>query len=228
VNHDSIAIALDVYGTIVDPYRMAEHLRPFAGERADRFADLWREKQLEYSFRRALMNMYEPFSTCTRQALAFAAQTMQVDLTPEDQADLMERYKGLPAFPEAETALRKLRDSGTALVAFSNGQETAVSEVLRRAGLLDMFNAIVSVDAVKSFKPAPSVYRLLIDRLERPAARVWLVSSNSFDVIGAKACGLHAAWIRRPPGKALDPWGIEPDLIATDLLDCANLIQSRA
>jgi 2-haloacid dehalogenase len=227
MNRDSIAIALDVYGTIVDPGRMAEHLKPFAGERADRFVELWREKQLEYSFRRGLMNLYEPFSTCTRQALAFTAQAMQVELSAEDQDNLMEHYKSLPAFPEAEAALRKLRNSGATPIAFSNGQEAAVSEVLRRAGLLDMFDAVVSVDAVKCFKPAPSVYRHLVQRLDRPADKVWLVSSNPFDVIGAKVCGLATGWIKRP-GNTFDPWGIEPDLIATDLLDYANRLGSRA
>lgn len=227
MNPNSISIALDVYGTTVDPSRMADHLRPFAHERTERFVELWREKQLEYSFRRGLMNLYEPFSTCTRQALAFTAQAMQVQLSAENQTALMEAYKSLPAFPEAGAALRKLRESGISLAAFSNGQESAVTEVLRHAGLFDLFDEIISADAVKCFKPAPSVYQHLVRRLGHPAEKIWLVSGNPFDIIGAKACGLSAAWIKRP-GKTFDPWGIEPDLSATDLLDCANRLASRA
>jgi 2-haloacid dehalogenase len=103
------------------------------------------------------------------------------------------------------------------LVAFSNGVEATTRTLLERAGVLPHLDGVVSVDDLKTFKPDPEVYRYLARSLQRTSYETWLVSSNPFDVIGAKNAGLKAAWIQRKPDAQFDPWGTEPDLVAPDL-----------
>jgi 2-haloacid dehalogenase len=218
-------VALDVYGTLVDPIGMKPHLERLLGGSAEAFATLWREKQLEYSFRRALMRAYQSFSTCTREALTYCCQTFEVRLSPEAEQELIAQYRRLPAYPDAKAGLERLRLKARKLVAFSNGEEHTVRDLLANALLTDSFEAVVSVEAIRSFKPDPEVYRFLANRLERNPSAIWMVSSNPFDVIGAKHAGLQAAWIRRSARAVFDPWGIEPDLTAHSLLDFAEQLE---
>lgn len=213
----SQAIGFDVYGTLVNPLEMDEHLRVFAGEHAGRLAEVWREKQIEYSFRRGLMDAYEDFDVCTRQALTFAARTLNIELSGEDEDNLVAEYQNLQAFPDAAPALEVLKERGHRLVAFSNGVEETARKLLERAGLLPHLDDVVSVDGVKSFKPDPEVYRYLCRKLNLPPEEVWLASSNAWDVIGAKNAGLRAAWVRRRPDAVFDPWDVEPDLVCGTL-----------
>lgn len=212
------AIGFDIYGTLVDPLEMNEHLRPLVGyDLTDRFSKLWRDKQIEYTFRRALMRRYEDFGVCTRQALVHTANVLSVNLTDEEQKKLIEEYQNLRPFPDVIPGIEGLKSKGHTLVAFSNGVEATARTLLVRAGVLEHLHDVISVDAVKSFKPDPEVYHYLARRLGTELSETWLVSSNPFDVIGAKAVGLMAAWIQRKPDAQFDPWGIEPDLVAPDL-----------
>jgi 2-haloacid dehalogenase len=212
------AIGFDIYGTLVDPLEMNEHLRPLVGDDlTDRFSELWRDKQIEYTFRRALMRRYENFDVCTRQALVHTANVLGANLTDEEQERLIEEYQNLRPFPDVIPGIEALNSKGHTLVAFSNGVEATARTLLDRAGVLKHLHDVISVDAVKSFKPDPEVYHYLARRLGTELSETWLVSSNPFDVIGAKAVGLMVAWIQRKPDAQFDPWGIEPDLVAPDL-----------
>ncbi len=212
------AIGFDIYGTLVDPLEMNEHLRPLVGDDlTDRFSELWRDKQIEYTFRRALMRRYEDFGVCTRQALVHSANVLGVDLTDEEQERLIEEYQNLRPFPDVIPGIEALNSKGHTLVAFSNGVEATARTLLDRAGVLEHLHDVISVDDVKTYKPDPEVYHYLARRLGTEPSEIWLVSSNPFDVIGAKAAGLMAAWIQRKPDARFDPWGIEPDLVAPDL-----------
>ncbi len=214
----SQTIGFDIYGTLVDPLEMNEHLRPLVGkDLADRMSELWRNKQIEYTFRRALMRRYEDFDVCTRQALVLTTHTLGVELSEEDQEKLIEEYQNLRPFPDVVLGLEALKFRGHTLVAFSNGVEATTRTLLNRASVLPHLEGVVSVDDVKTFKPDPEVYRYLARRLERVPYETWLVSSNPFDVIGAKNAGLRAVWIKRKPDARFDPWGIEPDLVVPDL-----------
>jgi 2-haloacid dehalogenase len=216
------AIGFDVYGTLVDPLEMSRHLRPLAGALAARFAALWREKQIEYAFRRGLMRKYEDFGVCTRQALVFAMRSLKVDLSAHEQARLIEEYSNLSAYPDVVPALSSLKARGHKLVAFSNGAEAIVHTLLDGAGILPLLDGVISVDDLKTFKPDPAVYNYLARRLDRAVDKTWLVSSNSWDVIGAKSAALKAAWIKRAPEQVFDPWGIEPDVSVENLEELAE------
>jgi 2-haloacid dehalogenase len=212
------AIGFDIYGTLVDPLEMNEHLRPLVGEDlADHMSELWRAKQVEYTFRRALMRRYEDFSVCTKQALVYASHVLGVELSEEEQEKLIEEYQNLRPFPDVQVGLEAMRSKSHTLVAFSNGVETTARTLLERAGVLPHLEGVISVDDLRTFKPDPQVYLYLAGRLQRRPEETWLVSSNPFDVIGAKAAGLRAAWIQRTPDAQFDPWDIEPDLVAPDL-----------
>lgn len=211
------AIGFDVYGTLVDPLEMNDHLEPLAGELSGRLAALWREKQLEYTFRHGLMREYEDFDACTRQALVFAAGALGVKLSEQERERLIEEYRSLSLFPDVIPGIKALKERGLTLVAFSNGVESTVRALLDRAGVLPQLQDVISVDDLKTFKPDPDVYRYLTRRLGTEPSETWLVSSNPFDVIGAKAVGLKTAWVRRNPETQFDPWGTEPDLVVTDL-----------
>ena len=213
------ALGFDVYGTLVDPLGIAAELQRFVGDDADRIAQLWRITQLEYSWRRSLMGLYAPFSACTAQALDFAARSFGHRLAPDATASLLERYRQLPPFPDAAAGLERIRRAGHRMVAFSNGEAAVVRAVLGHAALLPLFEDVVSADEIQIYKPAPAVYRHLTARLATAAADTWLVSSNPFDIIGARAAGLRTAWVRRNPRALLDPWGGEPDLVVADLIE---------
>ncbi|MGH7838261.1 MAG: haloacid dehalogenase type II [Candidatus Binataceae bacterium] len=222
----AIGIGIDVYGTLIDPLGMSEHLRPLiadvSGAAAEKIAGSWRARQLEYTFRRAAMGAYENFDVCTRDALRFVFDSLKIALSSAEEARLLEAYQSLAPYPDALAGLLELKRRGYKLAAFSNGVEATLRKLLGEAGLLDQFDTIISADALKTFKPDPRVYRYLVERLGTTLGETWLISSNAFDVIGAKAAGLHAAWIRRDPATVFDPWGMQPDLVAPSLAELAQ------
>jgi 2-haloacid dehalogenase len=219
-------LAFDIYGTLIDPYSMEAHLEQTFGNKAKDATQIWRDKQIEFSFRRALMRRYVDFNVCTAQALDYVCQRFDAHLSGADRQTLLDLYLGLPAFPDAAPALRALSRRGYSLIAFSNGTESAVRTLLQRAAVLDLFSAIVSVNDVKSFKPDPVVYEYLITRSGAPKDLVWLVSSNVFDVIGAKSCGLRTAWVQRDRSSILDLAEFSPDVVVNGLTDLPTTLDS--
>ncbi len=220
-------LGFDIYGTLVDPLALAESLTALVGEQAIRFAELWRSKQLEYAFRRGLMRRYVDFDVCTRQALRYTQQALRCELLDSDRDRLLEAYLYLPLFPEIATSLDTLKTQGHRLVAFSNGVEASIRALLANAGVLSRLEDVVSVDDLRTFKPDPEVYAYLARRTGRALGETWLISSNAWDVLGAKAAGLRAAWIKRQPEAVFDPWDIEPDVVVNDLDELAAWFASR-
>ena len=220
-------LAFDVYGTLIDPFRMVDHLRAIFGARAREATELWRSKQIEYSFRRALMKKYENFDVCTAQALRFVSRQLDVSLGEETLRNLLDEYLRLPAYPDVPGALEQLEMRGFKIVACSNGTEPAVRGLLDRAGILARFSAIVSVDPIRTFKPDPAVYEHLAGQVHTEKELIWLISSNPFDVIGAKACGLRTAWVQRDPKRVFDPWEFEPDLHVHGLEQLSGKLNSK-
>ncbi len=214
-----ITLAFDVYGTLIDTHGVTKKLEELVGERAKDFSVTWREKQLEYSFRRALMQNYVNFPVCTRQALDFTCDYYGLPLTADDKRELMEIYRVLPPFEETEDALQKLKDSGYRMYAFSNGTHEAVESLLANAGIRDFFLGVVSVDEIKTFKPNPAVYLHFLRKTGSASSDTYLISGNPFDVIGAVSAGLRAVWVRRSEDQVFDPWGIEPTITVKSLLD---------
>ncbi|MGD8885164.1 MAG: haloacid dehalogenase type II [Gammaproteobacteria bacterium] len=224
VNASTIIVAFDVYGTLIDTHGIVSTLEKYVGTRAFTFSQTWRDKQLEYSFRRGLMQAYKEFSVCTKDALEYTCKLYSAELTRQQKEHLLDTYKTLPAFNDAKAGLDKAKEAGYKLYAFSNGKAQAVELLLTRAGLRGYFQDVVSVDEVRSFKPDPAVYKHFLERAGSLAANTWLVSSNSFDVIGAMAAGMKTAWVQRVPQSIFDPWGIEPTVTVESLSELTDAI----
>jgi len=218
-------VAFDVYGTLIDPFQMEGHLRETFGAKAKEASELWRSKQIEYSFRRALMKRYQPFDACTAQALRFVSAQLGISLSEKAQAHLLSKYEWLQAYADVTSALAQLGAQGFTIAACSNGTESAVRAVLDHAGILPHFSKLVSVDPLRTFKPDPAVYEYLVAELGAGKENVCLVSSNPFDVIGAKACGLRTAWVQRDPKRVFDPWEFEPDAIVHSLAGLQEILK---
>jgi len=213
----SLTLAFDVYGTLINTHGVVTELEKLTGDKATAFSHSWREKQLEYSFRRGLMQSYENFAVCTSNALDYTCRFHGVELTKKEKEKLLRSYRSLPAFKDVEDGLAKLKAKNYRLFAFSNGTEDAVEALLLKAGIRDFFQGIVSVDNLKTFKPNPAVYSHFLRESGAKSENTWLISSNSFDVIGAISSGMRAAWVRRSESAIFDPWGIEPTTIVENL-----------
>ncbi len=217
-------LAFDVYGTLIDTHGLVSKIRKTAGDKAEDFSRIWREKQLEYSFRRGLMQTYESFGVCTCEALDYTCAFCKVPLTARQKDDLLERYRTLPAFGDVEKSLNALKASGFRLYAFSNGSAEAVGALLSAAGVRELFLDVVSVEELQSFKPDPAVYDHFLERSGAKGGSAWLISCNPFDVIGAISAGMQAVWVKRSPDAIFDPWGIEPTLTVSSLTELEESI----
>ena len=206
----TVALAFDIYGTLINPHGVVSELERHVGERAQEFSSIWRDKQLEYTFRRGLMGRYEDFPTCTRQALDYSDSLLQTGLGESAKDALMQVYRKLPAYDDVPASLKLLADAGFRMFGFSNGVAADVSGLLQHAGIDQYFEGVVSVDTIGTFKPDPRVYRHFIEVAATDADHCWLVSSNAFDVIGAISAGMKAAWLQRSSNTVFDPWGINP------------------
>ena len=213
----SLTLGFDVYGTLIDTHGVIVELQKMIGDDAANFSQVWREKQLEYTFRRGLMEKYQNFGVCTRDALEYTSRLLGHSLSEQQRQTLLAAYSTLPAFPDAVKGLEGIRQAGHKMYAFSNGQAEAVDTVLTNAGIRDYFVGTVSVDAIGTFKPSPDTYNHFLDTTGAQADQAWLVSSNGFDVIGAVAIGMNAAWIQRSSAVVFDPWEFEPTVILDSL-----------
>ena len=170
----TVTVGFDVYGTLIDTHGVVDMLSQYIDEQAQMFSQTWRDKQLEYSFRRGLMRAYENFSVCTRHALDYTDALFRAGLTDEQKRNLMQIYSVLPAFDDVESGLGTLQQSGSSLYAFSNGSANAVETLLTNAGIRKYFIDVVSVDEIRSFKPDPDVYHHFKKRAHVTDDNVWL------------------------------------------------------
>lgn len=221
-------LAFDVYGTLIDTNGVVAALQKLINDDAVKFSQTWRDKQLEYSFRRGLMQNYENFAVCTSQALDYACAFHKASLTDQQKAELLGIYRVLPAFNDVKEGLTRLKVAGFRLYAFSNGKADALEMLLDNAGIRDLFLGIVSVDDIKTFKPSPGTYCHFLRKAGATGCSAWLISSNPFDVIGAISAGLKSAWVRRSPEAIFDPWGIDPTITVSNLLDLAVKISEQS
>ena len=221
-----ITIAFDVYGTLIDTTGIVTALERLIGDQAASFSDLWRSKQLEYSFRRGLMQNYQDFSVCTRDALGFCCETFQIEMSDEERVSLLEAYRYLPAFADAEQGLERLRAAGCRLYAFSNGKPDDVRNLLQHARINQYLEGVVSTDEIKSFKPNPAVYAHFLRQADASGSEAWLISSNPFDVIGAISAGMRGAWVKRAPKAVFDPWEIQPTLTVGSIVDLCEAFEN--
>ena len=223
----AVTYAFDVYGTLINTDGIEEALVSLVGENASVLMEAWRNKQLEYSFRRGLMNRHIDFSVCARQALIYCCQYYNIILTEAEENRIMEAYRFLPAFPEVADVLKDLKEKEIPFYAFSNGSSSAVNQLLEHAGILDLFSGVISTEAVQNFKPSPVVYNYLLEASNTSLHEACMVSGNSFDVLGAKSAGLKTVWVKRNVHQFFDPWGTSPDRVIKELGELEGFPSSK-
>jgi len=203
-------IAFDMYDTLVDVGAVAEACKEIAPDPIA-FNAQWRAKQLEYAFLRSLMGKYQDFWRVSEQALEFTIQRFGLQASAEQRRRLMEAWLHPSPYHEVATALPRLKER-YALAVLSNGSPKMLRIGLERTGLKPHFRWVISVHPVKLYKPSPKVYQLAPKRMKLKKGEILFVSSNSFDVVGAKGFGFKVCWINRT-GALLDPLGPKPDLV---------------
>jgi 2-haloacid dehalogenase len=222
------ALVFDLYGTLVDPISISGRLAAsLPGADAVAVARTWRQKQIEYSFRLTVMDRYEDFAWVTERSLRYALavhghQAPDAD-GPVDVGALLAEYDRLAPFPDVAPGMARLARSGHVLHVLSNGSTAMVRNCLANSGLEARLDGWTSVDSVRRYKPHPAVYRHAAEKLGRPVGELRLVSSNPFDVVGARAAGLSAAWLNRG-GEVFDTLDEAPDLVVTSLDELAKVL----
>jgi 2-haloacid dehalogenase len=192
----SSIFVFDAYGTLLDVHAAIGRYRREAGPEADRLSDIWRTKQLEYSWTLTLAGHYQDFWTLTQRALDFAlARVPSVDKALRSK--LLEAYFTLDAYADARTILRALKAKGHSTAILSNGSPNMLNGAVDAARITGDLDAVLSVDVLKMFKPRQEVYALVTDRFACKPGDVTFVSSNRWDVMGATAFGFGAYWINR-------------------------------
>lgn len=198
----------DAYGTLFDVHSVVEAGREITQD-PQALSLVWRQKQLEYTWLRALMGRYEDFWHVTEAALRFAVRRLGITASEAQLRRLMEAYLTLVAFPEVETALARLK--GRPLAILSNGSPRMLEAAVRASGLGPYLRHVLSVDAVRTYKPSPAVYALGPPAMGIPAAEMLFVSANAWDVAGAKAYGYTVCWCNRMKAP-MEELGLTPDL----------------
>jgi 2-haloacid dehalogenase len=206
------AMVYDAYGTLYDVHSVLERCEAFFPGKGAELSRLWRAKQLEYTWQRSLMQRYRPFSAVTREALAYACQALSLELTVERMEALMGEYAMLAVFPDVRPSFARMKGMPRAIL--SNGSPDMLEPLVAHSGL--ELVAVISVDELKVYKPAPAVYELAAARLALPRDKIGFVSSNCWDALGAKSFGFTVFWINRARAP-LDRLGFEPDRIVAGL-----------
>jgi 2-haloacid dehalogenase len=189
------ALVFDAYGTLFDVQSVASIAEEAFPGRGEAITQIWRLKQLEYTWLRSLMGRYEDFSVITRDSLVYTLRTLGVAYDAGVFERIMDKYLHLDLYDDAKQALADLK--GYKLAILSNGSTDMLTALVRNSGLDRMLDAVISIDSKRVFKPSPEAYALVETRLGLAPADVLFVSSNPWDAIGAKSFGFNTAWIER-------------------------------
>ena len=206
------AVVFDAYGTLYDIQSVADVTEDaFPGYGAI-ITQVWRIKQLEYTWLRSLLRRYQDFAVVTRDSLAYTLRVLGLAYENETFERVIEKYLHLDLYPDATETLQALRPRKLAIL--SNGSPDMLDALARNSGLDALLDATISVDAKKIFKPSPQAYELIGEVLGTAPDEVLFVSSNPWDAAGAKSFGLKVAWIERVTPEAMAMACVENELVA--------------
>ncbi|WP_315721822.1 MULTISPECIES: haloacid dehalogenase type II [unclassified Bradyrhizobium] len=206
------AVVFDAYGTLYDIQSVAAVTEQAFPGHGDLITQIWRIKQLEYTWLRSLMQRYQDFAVVTRESLIYTLRILGLQADAGTLDRIIAKYLDLDPYPDAQTALAAMKDHRLAIL--SNGSPAMLDGLVKASGFDTLLDAVVSVDAHKIFKPSPQAYALIEETLGLPPAEVLFVSSNPWDVCGAKAFGLNVAWIERVNPEAMAAACVKTDLVA--------------
>jgi 2-haloacid dehalogenase len=190
------ACVFDAYGTLFDFASAARGCRDLIGDQTDRLTALWRDKQLQYTWLRAIQGRHADFWQVTGDALDYSLETLDLD-NPALRERLMLLYLTLEPFPEVPAVLKQLKDAGMRTAVLSNGSPEMLAPLVTAAKLNPVLDAVLSVEDAGVYKPHAKVYQLAVDRLGVPASAIAFQSSNAWDAYAAKAFGMQVVWCNR-------------------------------
>ena len=216
------ACVFDAYGTLFDVHSAVGRGGAPLGEKADGVSDLWRQKQLEYTWLRSLMGAYVDFWQVTSDGLDYALAAHGVD-DPGLHRDLMSLYLSLDAYPDVADTLQRLRAAGKKTAILSNGAPKMLNAAIESAGLGGALDAALSVDDLRVYKPDRRIYQLAVDTLDVAPGRICFVSTNAWDASGAAHFGFKVAWLNRF-GKQTERLPGEPSAVITTLSELPGLL----
>ncbi len=208
------SIIFDAYGTLFDVHSVVEKCEEFFPGKGRQISEIWRQKQLEYTWLRSLMGRYEDFWSVTNDSLVFALKSLQLDSDEEIRMSLLNQYLQLNPYPEVPDALEELKIRNLAIL--SNGSPDMLNTLVENAGLSHLFTAVISVDQLKIYKPFMGVYQLGVAQLGVNREDTLFITSNPWDASGAKTFGFQVAWINRFNNQ-FDELGVQPDIIIKSL-----------
>ncbi len=218
------AFVFDAYGTLFDVQSISALAEEFAPRQGGILTQLWRTKQLEYSWLQSLMlsptQAREDFSALTAHALDYALSQLTIALDADARARLLDGYRALAPYPDAAPALESLAPRPRWIL--SNGTRAMLDPLIAGSALAPHVDGVLSVDAAGVYKPSPRVYQLAVDRLRVVPADIGFVSSNGWDATGAKAFGFTTYWINRQ-GLPVERHGPPPDYVLGSLAEFAAL-----
>jgi 2-haloacid dehalogenase len=224
--HGSIkAFAFDAYGTLFDVFSVTALCDQLFPGKGSALAQLWRVKQLQYSMMRSLMGRHRDFWQLTEDGLAYASESLKLELTADRRKRLMEAYLSLTAFPDAKPGLEALKRQGLRLAILSNGEPKMLEAAARSAGIDGLLDRIISVEDVKIFKPSPRTYNLCAEYMSVRPSELGFVSSNSWDVAGAASAGLLTFWIQRSAAEPPEKLGFGADHVVKALTDLTPFVR---
>ncbi len=206
------AVVFDAYGTLYDIQSVASVTEAAFPGYGEIITQVWRIKQLEYTWLRSLMRRYQDFSVITRDSLAYTLRVLGLQYDSAAFERIMDKYLHLDLYPDAMPTLAAMQ--GRKLAILSNGSTDMLDALVANSGLDRVLDATISIDSQRIFKPAPEAYRLIEARLGVPPAEVLFISSNPWDACGAKAFGLNVAWIERVTPEAMALACVKNDLVA--------------
>ena len=193
---ETTACVFDAYGTLFDFLSASKRCRDALGDKADALGQLWRTRQLEYSWLRSLMGVHADFWRVTGEALDFAMASLGIkDAALRDR--LMDLFLHIEAFPDARRVLETLKRARRPAIILSNGSPAMLEAAMKSAGVADLLEAALSVESAGIYKPHRSVYELVTARLKLSPEHVCFVSSNGWDAAGAAHFGFRAVWANR-------------------------------
>ncbi len=216
------ACVFDAYGTLFDVAAAAAHCQDELGDKWTALSQVWRDKQLQYTWLRSLMDEYVPFWQITGEALDYALKVIEVD-DAALRARLLDIYFKLDAYPEVADMLTTLKAGGLKTGTLSNGSPDMLDAAVNNAGIADRMDAVMSVDKLKVYKPDSRVYQMAVDDMGVARERICFMSSNAWDAWGAANFGFQVVWVNRF-GQPPEPLPGQPREVIPDLTKLPPLL----
>lgn len=208
------AYIFDAYGTLFDVHSVMKELEELFPDHGEAISQTWRKKQVEYFFLRQVMGRYKPFDQVTRDSLVYAVKESSQSIDDSQVEHMLEQYRQLKHYDEVEEVLQQLQ--GKELIVFSNGSENMLQPLMKFSGLKSLFTDAISADEIKQYKPSPAAYAYALEKAGVKREEVLFMSSNGWDISGAKSFGFHTAWINRS-GLPVEELQLAPDSVYEDL-----------